>query len=263
MVMYHGTPNGDFTTFRSGSYFTPNKEYADVYQSQGASSLGYKKTANKPDTYEVYLNIKKPFDTRNPKERRIFEEEYYGQWGMGTPLMDSGLPDWLDGEDLQEFLEENGYEYDGLILDEGGVGGYGDEVISRGLSYVVFNPEQVKRVDNTKPTEDPDIRFSLSNSKEAPLENRVSGDELLNAQDTLEIIKDVGGSVDNNGYVTLYHRTIKEKAKQIIDTKRMSAKEDGIFFSTSESGYNYGYGDSVLEFKVPVEKIVLDDIFGD
>ena len=93
----------------------------------------------------------------------------------------------------------------------------------------------------------------VNSNKEAPLENRVSGDELLNAQDTLEIIKDVGGSVDNNGYVTLYHRTSKEKAKQIIDTKRMSAKEDGIFFSTSESGYNDGYGDSVLEFKVPVE----------
>ena len=150
-------------------------------------------------------------------------------------------------------------------------------------TYGAFYTEQIKSVDNTNPTSNPDIRYSLSKADaeydlavksgnietaqklvdEAALENRVSGDELLNAQDTLEIIKDVGGSVDNNGYVTLYHRTSKEKAKQIIDTKRMSAKEDGIFFSTSEWGYNDGYGDSVLEFKVPVEKIVLDDIFGD
>ena len=28
MVMYHGTPYGDFTTFRRESYFTPKKEYA-------------------------------------------------------------------------------------------------------------------------------------------------------------------------------------------------------------------------------------------
>ncbi len=109
-----------------------------------------------------------------------------------------------------------------------------------------------------------DVRFSLSEPvNKIPLKQRVSGDELLNAQDTLELIKDVGGAADNNGFVTLYHRTSKEKAKQIIDTKRMSAKEDGIFFSTSESGYNDGYGDTVLEFKVPVEILVLDDIFGD
>lgn len=165
-VMYHGSPNGDFTVFKSGSYFTENKEYADIYQNQGASSLSYKKTANHPNTYAVYLDIKKPFDTRNKTERDIFYNEYYRKWGTGTELMESGLPDWTDGQDLQEFLEENGYDYDGLILDEGATGGYGDEVKSRGLSYVIFNPEQVKNIDNTKPTNAPDIRFSLSKSVE-------------------------------------------------------------------------------------------------
>lgn len=33
MVMYHGTPSGNFTVFRDGSYFTANKEYASVYHS--------------------------------------------------------------------------------------------------------------------------------------------------------------------------------------------------------------------------------------
>lgn len=159
-VMYHGTPNAGFTKFRSGTYFTEHKWYADAYQGQGASSLGYKKTADNPDTYAVYLNIKKPFDTRNKTERDIFYKEFYNQWGTGTPLMESGLPDWLDAQDLQEFLEEKGYDYDGLILDEGGVGGYGDEVKSRGLSYVVFSPEQVKDVHNSTPTSNPDYRYS-------------------------------------------------------------------------------------------------------
>lgn len=159
-VMYHGTPNATFTKFRSGTYFTEHKWYADNYQNQGASSLSYKNTTENPDTYAVYLNIKKPFDTRNKKERDIFKNEYYRQWGTGTDLMESGLPDWLDGQDLQEFLEEQGYDYDGLILDEGGMGGYGDEVIDRGLSYVVFSPEQVKSVENKTPTNDSDYRFS-------------------------------------------------------------------------------------------------------
>ena len=160
LTMYHGTPNGGFTKFRSGTYFTQNPGYADVYQNPGASSISTKKGAEAPMTYKVYLNIKKPFDTRNAKERRIFQQEFYRKYGTGTPLADSGLPDWVDGMDLQEFIEEMEYDYDGLILDEGGVGGYGDEVKSRGLSYVVFDPAQVKNVENKAPTNDPDIRYS-------------------------------------------------------------------------------------------------------
>ena len=166
LVMYHGTPNANFTIFRSGTYFTEHKWYADRYQSQGASSLSYKKTADNPDTYAVYLNIKKPFDTRNEVERNIFYNEYYRQYGTGTELMESGLPDWMDGYDLQEFLEEKGYDYDGLILDEGAVGGYGEEVVSRGLAYVVFSSEQVKDINNTNPTSNPDINFSLKENVE-------------------------------------------------------------------------------------------------
>ena len=160
LVMYHGTPNGGFTQFHSGSYFTQNPEYATVYQYPGASSLSVKPGASNPMNYEVYLNITKPFDTRNPKEREIFMKEYYRKYGTGAPLSESGLPDWTDGMDLQEFIEDMGYDYDGLILDEGATGGYGDEVKSRGLSYITFSSEQVKRVDNPNPTSNPDIRYS-------------------------------------------------------------------------------------------------------
>lgn len=162
LVMYHGTPNYGFTEFKSGSYFTQHKNWADVYQTPSASSISTGKKLTNPGTYAVYLDIKKPFDTRNKKERDIFYKDYYQQWGTGTDLMESGLPDWTDGLDLQEFIEEKGYDYDGLILDESGVGGYSDEIISRGLSYVTFSPEQVKNVDNLNPTSEPDIRFSLS-----------------------------------------------------------------------------------------------------
>ena len=160
LVMYHGTPNGGYTRFRSGTYFTPSAEYATVYQSPGASSLSVKPGASNQMNYEVYLNITKPFDTRNPKEREIFTKEYYRKYGTGAPLSESGLPDWTDGMDLQEFIEDMGYDYDGLILGEGATGGYGEAVKSRGLSYVAFSSEQVKRVDNLSPTSDPDMRYS-------------------------------------------------------------------------------------------------------
>lgn len=173
LVMYHGTPNGNHTTFRSGTYFTENPDYAEIYQNPGASMLSSRKTVDNPKTYKVYLNITKPFDTRKAKERRIFMNEYYRKYGTGAPLAESGLPDWTDGMDLQEFIEEMEYDYDGLILDEGAVGGYGEDVISRGLSYVVFSSNQVKNVDNATPTESVDIRYSdrISSEDELSLYN--------------------------------------------------------------------------------------------
>lgn len=144
---YHGTPNGTFTVFRDWQYFTENKEYADVYQNQGASSYGYKKTARNPKTYEVYIKPQNAFDTRTARDRAIFENEFYRKWGNGAPLSDRGLPDWTDGYDLVEFFEENGYDYDAIYLDEGGTGGYGDAVNDRGISIVVKDSAQIKSAD--------------------------------------------------------------------------------------------------------------------
>lgn len=107
------------------------------------------------------------------------------------------------------------------------------------------------------PRNDPGVNAK----KTIPLESRVTGDALLDAQDTIEVVKSVGGNTDDNGYVTLYHRTSKENADKIKKSGKMSAKEDGVFFSTLKSGYNDGYGDSVVELKIPAEKLVLDDIF--
>lgn len=161
LKMYHGTPNGNFNMFKGGTYFTSNIEYAKVYQNQYASSISTKKEVKEPKLYQVYLDIKKPFDTRNEAERNIFLNEYYKKYGMGTPLTEKGLPDWLDGQDLMDFIQEKGYDYDGLILDEGAVGGYGEEVVSRGISYVIFNSEQVKDVSNLNPTNNPDFQMQL------------------------------------------------------------------------------------------------------
>ena len=101
-------------------------------------------------------------------------------------------------------------------------------------------------------------QFSLS---EIPLDQRLSGDALLDAEDLIAEIESVA-EVSPNGYVTVYHRTTEENAKRIMENGKMSAKEDGIFFSTQKDGeYSADYGKGVVELKVPVEKLVLDDIF--
>ena len=134
-LMYHGTPYGGYTVFKDWQYFTEDKKYADVYQEPSASSIrGRYNPATNPMTYAAYLSVKKPFDTRDPKMRRIWQDEFYGSYSR-TPLSDKGLPDWTDGIDLVEWIEENDYDYDAIILDEGGTGGYGDDVNSRGSAH--------------------------------------------------------------------------------------------------------------------------------
>lgn len=175
-VMYHGTPNGDFTVFKDGTYFTDNKEYADRYQNPSASSISSGKVATAPKTFEVYLDIKKPFDINDAEARNIYINDYIkggNAIGINPYLSDAEYDeiktiDWTEGEDLRDFLIENGYDYDGLVLDEGADGGYGDVVKSRGTSYVVFSPEQVKNIDNLKPTGNPDIHRSLSEEDQQP-----------------------------------------------------------------------------------------------
>lgn len=171
---YHGTPNGTFTVFRGWQYFTQSEEYANVYRGRSASSISVKTTENNPKTYHVFLDTGNAFDTRKAKYRRIFEEEFYRKYGNGAPLSNRNLPDWTDGEDLVEFFDENGYEYDSIYLDEGGTGGYGDAVNDRGVSIMIRNSSQVKSADlitkdesgNIIPmserfkTENEDIRYS-------------------------------------------------------------------------------------------------------
>lgn len=156
-VVYHGSPYYGFTIFKNESYFTAQKNYA----------ARYKKGGNNSGIYDVFLDIKNPFDTRSKREREIFEKEFYRKWGNGAPLTERGLPDWTDGSDLLEFIEEKGYNYDGIILDEGADGGYGETVSFRGESYVPLNSNQIKSATDNIGTysENPDIRWRIEDDE--------------------------------------------------------------------------------------------------
>ena len=96
------------------------------------------------------------------------------------------------------------------------------------------------------------------------LNSRLSGDELLDAQDLINELKSVGAKIDKNGYVTLYHQTTNENAKNIREQGYMIANEDYVYFSTSKGAeQSIGRGNTKLEFKIPVEKLQLDDVFSD
>ncbi|OLA84925.1 MAG: hypothetical protein BHW65_05170 [Verrucomicrobia bacterium CAG:312_58_20] len=186
-VVYHGSPYYGFTIFKNESYFTGQKNYA----------ARYKKGGNNSGIYDVFLDIKNPFDTRSKREREIFEKEFYRKWGNGAPLTERGLPDWTDGSDLLEFIEEKGYNYDGIILDEGADGGYGETVSFRGESYVPLNSTQIKSATDNIGTysENPDIRW------------RIDDDEVL------ERIKSLS-SADIEGIMDEAERVVSDNLKE-------------------------------------------------
>ena len=221
LTVYHGTPNGTFTVFNGGSYFTSRKDYAKVYQNTSASSISTKQESSNPKVYEVYLNIKSPFTIQDTKAKEIYLNEFikggnslsydpYTNWEKEINRLNE--IDWTEAEDLKEWLEENHPEYDGLILDEGGDGGYGEEYSWRGKSFVPFNPNQIKSVDNTNPTSNPDIlkepteEYNVQNRIRMPIKvlkstNRISKPQVVGQR--------IWEGFEKQGYIDLNGKTVK------------------------------------------------------
>lgn len=134
-LFYHGSKKGGgFTVFKDWQYFTENRDYASRYAERG----------NDKSLYTTYVRMENPFDTRIDSVRDIFEDARM-EYGMGE-LQGNGLPDWTDGYDIADYIDENDLPYDSIVLDEGGdmVNG---KPVSRGLSYVVRKSNQVKSAD--------------------------------------------------------------------------------------------------------------------
>lgn len=241
LVMYHGTPQGGFTVFKPDiSYFTANRDYAEEYAraSSGNSRVNY---THDPEhkVYEVYLNAKKPFDTRDPKVRKVWEQEFFGKYSR-TPLTDRGLLDWTDGYDIWDFIDDNDLDYDAVLLDEGSVPNGNGGTRWRGISYTVRDKNQIKNVDNKTPTDDSDIRRDIGiddyvtdqelwsdyyDTKKSLIEVLRSGNEILKHSD-----------IDKTA-VRRIAREIKEQYHSNIDVNELSENLAKVF--RYAQGQNY------------------------
>lgn len=241
LVMYHGTPQGGFTVFKPDiSYFTANRDYAEEYAraSSGNSRVNY---THDPEhkVYEVYLNAKKPFDTRDPKVRKVWEKEFFGKYSR-TPLTDRGLLDRTDGYDIWDFIDDNDLDYDAVLLDEGSVPNGNGGTKWRGISYTVRDKNQIKNVDNKTPTDDSDIRRDIGiddyvtdqelwsdhyDTKKSLIEVLRSGNEILKNSD-----------IDGTA-VRRIAREIKEQYHSNIDVNELSENLAKVF--RYAQGQNY------------------------
>lgn len=228
-VMYHGTSSGGHTVFDPygkakyglfgvGSYFTDDASVAQSYTEKGKG--------NNKQIYEVYLNIKNPIDMDAQGNyeawKKAFPEADFPKEGtnedfyraMEEYFNDAEYAKWEASETALEVLESMGY--DGITHVGGGRFNKADE--TRHRVYIAFQSEQIKNVDNTKPTTDADINLSLSDGKQniAPIGNyNVYGKDIK-----LETAQEVA--------------PIKETAQKVTENAKNSEKITNVAPKTSE-----------------------------
>ena len=256
-LFWHGSKKGGgFTEFRDWSYFTENKKYASRYAKPGDNS----------SLYEVYANLGNAFDTRKPECREIFDK-MRSEYGL-SKVQESGLPDWTDGYDIAEFIDENGLDYDSIILDEGGdlVDG---KPVSRGFSYVIRSSEQVKSADpitydndgNVIPlserfnSKNNDIRYSLTRANNEYMKAVESG----NVEEQQRLVDEAAEkwSDGNEVYVTdnetgeaifKFYRSADD-GRTVWDGNGHNQNK-GVFLTSNEyiaDAFNYGRGDTSVK----------------
>ena len=231
-VMYHGTSRGGHTMFDPygkakyglfglGSYFTDNKAVAESYTKKGKGQ--------NPQVYETYLNIKSPMDMDAAADPK--------QWQKAFP--DADFPDSGTNEQfyraMEEYFEDNEYVrweaeeaamdaimgmgYDGITHIGGGRFNKADD--TRHRVYIAFQPEQIKDVGNQKPTDDPDIRYSLSDDSE--------GNRLTEEQEKYFRSSKMR---DENGNLKVMYHGSKDGGFHVFD-KRYSDDHTSFFFVDS------------------------------
>jgi len=192
-VVYHTTPNKftvfdksklgtntDYTNTAFGYFVTPNKKFSSRFGDINDESV-------KSNTMQLYINIEKPIihpynagykydgveldnivreylkaTDNSPYIKELEKDAEEANTSLYDMYMDRTF-----GEDPFEYtefdketLEKKGY--DSVIIVEGVENNVieGSKNNNPVISYAVFNNNQIKDVDNTNPTNDPDIRYS-------------------------------------------------------------------------------------------------------
>lgn len=274
MKVYHGTPTGGFTVFRDWSYFTENKDYADRYQKASASSIRGSYETTNPMTYALYMNPGKVFDTRKPAAAKLYNEARmeYGLGELGNT--DSGLPDWTDGRDIIEFIEDRGLDYDTILLDEGGDPGENGPT-KRGISYVtrsnrvksaeaVTYDEQGKVIPLSERFNDQinDIRYSMQEQDEqysaaVKAGNMKAAQEMVDDAAEREL-KDSKMRTPDGKLRKLYHGTWSDTFYEFDPELIGTAREGDVGFFGRGFYFAYSRGEAEMYGSRNVMEVYLD-----
>lgn len=132
------------------------------------------------------------------------------------------------------------------------------------MNIIPDTEEKINTSDEISSKFSEEVLSALSLEQAEALSARgIEGDDLLNAADLARDILSVGGKITDDAKAILYHGTTRENAKKINDSGKMYGKEDALFFSTKEDGLVLDYGEAVVEARLPLEKLELNDVFDD
>jgi len=253
-VMYHGTSSGGFNVFDTygskyglfgqGSYFTDNKSVAESYTNKG-------KGQNK-QVYETYLNITNPMDMDAQADadawRKAYPEADFPESGSNEDFYravedyfeDEHYYKWEASEDLMNSII--GMGYDGITHIGGGRVNANSP---RHQVYIAFNPEQIKNIDNAKPTDSADIRYSLSADSD--------GKKLTNEQS--EFFKDSKMRDDDGNLKVMYHGS-QDAGFHTFDAK--FSDDDTSFFFVDRNDVAASYSGTTETYEARTIRTVED-----
>ena len=155
-----------------GTYFREETIYEGDDYPTSSGPLGYSK-----DRINFYDEKGNPIDALE-KMKEIAQREldyayfkngtYYSYLNITNPLFvnANGRPYWqidfegkkVNTETIASIAKERGY--DGVIIRDVLETDYENQLTN---DYIVFSPEQIKDIDNSKPTNNPDIRYQKQN----------------------------------------------------------------------------------------------------
>ena len=214
LVVYHGTPNGRFYEFSYdkagmeggsehgyGFYFSESKKDANLYtQGKGNIIEAHLNITNPIDAMSKDLssNVGKIFDRLPMYAKNNLVEKYgdletakkqFARWDNGTMLSILCRATKMHPAVFNNILLNLGY--DGIVYNEDG---YATE-------YVAFKSNQAKTITNKKPTQNPDIRYSVSVEPQVAQVNTVLDQEKPTMQERIQKVKDGVGNAWLNGQI--------------------------------------------------------------
>lgn len=266
-VVYAKTPQLllDLGAVDAQLIMSPNEITKAVLSKEEAEKLGYKMKENneyhqlgKEGFNQVLDNISDPvFVIReNNNKLVVFTECFdYKNRQVITPIL----------IDVESYYKNKRGQYNVMLSAHGrsSINNYINKLLNNGGTIVYQNKKKIQSLIDGGKVQYQDSIFSVSNNSFSLSDQNVNNQanrEVLNELDA----QGIPYTADNDGNITLYHRTSQEAANEILRTGKMKTSEDGLFFSTAREGSNNtGYGDAVVELKVPAGKLEVNDLFGD
>ena len=257
-IVYHGTNNNFFTfnkaligtntnnlgIFGNGFYFTNNKTLAKTYNRKNGSLA----KDGSGQIMELYINIEKPFIYTDKNAASIAKDLNFPK----NRIKNNVLLPIVNAKDILSFtksLKDSGY--DSVIYD------YGDGT----KEYVAFNPNQIKRVDNKKPTLNDDIRFALQEDEnqavggltKAQRAKFVANNTRLKVYSKLDATEVINSIIDE--------RLVLDDKYGVLSKKDKNAVIDRLFtkLNNTSEGYRSGVALSIADYII--ERTVLQDMY--